>query len=242
MPEKEKEDKKKIEQKREETKKPSLWSRIKKPLLTGVMAAGLLVTPMKKAEALYTEDVMDLPPQIIKTEINKLPLGWKYLVIANKMQQKGQNAEIFTNKAIEWFTAEYNRLKIEWENAKKTNSPQLEEIENQLLKSGIGLADSYYRHGLNLSEEEAEKYWLIALGKYKEMNAVRVTILGIDSEISVYKNLIQIAKKSKQKEKLIKYSSDLKLILKNYDSFFISNEKSRSLKEKIKEIINSIEN
>ncbi|MCS7109662.1 MAG: hypothetical protein NZ903_02605, partial [Candidatus Micrarchaeota archaeon] len=80
MPEKEKEGKKRIER-GEETKqnKPSLWSRIKKPLLTGVMTAGLLIAPVKKAEGVGFRNIR-APPIYMESVIEKdkdLRTGWK---------------------------------------------------------------------------------------------------------------------------------------------------------------------
>jgi len=177
-------------------KESSLFSKLKKPLMTGVMAAGLLVTPIK-GNTVQLKDTMSPPIEYSEVYEKDYSKGWTYLLKANKIiQEKKEGSKVYYNKAIDYFENKYK--------------------QDQRAESLYVLGYSYYARTLSQKNyEDAESDFETAMQLCKEgikrfnlpiFGGLRATIL--QNRGQMYADAYQKHHILQDKEKAIKYLNE----------------------------------
>ena len=105
----------KVEKGKKEVKESKIkkaWSKVKKPLATGILAGGLLLSPVQKAESIGF-DAARTPPtyaaDIIKKEYN---IGWRFILM-EKENWKNEKSKpwLYADAAINYFKNAYEKDK-----------------------------------------------------------------------------------------------------------------------------------
>jgi len=117
MPEKEKTEMNIEKESEKESKISKVWNKIKKPLLTGVMAAGLLLSPTKKAEGVgfyYARPPPYFAAHLIEKDKDiNVRLGWVALKKGDKLGEVGRlnEGQQFLEMAVNYFKKAYEKNK-----------------------------------------------------------------------------------------------------------------------------------
>ena len=184
------------ETKKDEKPKQSLFSKLKKPLMTGVMAAGLLLTPMK-GNAVQLKDTMSPPIEYSEIYEKNYQEGWKYLLKANKIiQDKKTRSKNYYDKAIDYFE---NRYKTD-KRAESLYALGYSYYARTLSQKTYEDAESDFEMALQLSEEGIKQFKLPIFG------GLKATIL--QNRGQMYANAYQKYCSIQDKEKAIKYLND----------------------------------
>ncbi|MCX7845313.1 MAG: hypothetical protein N2312_01735 [Dictyoglomaceae bacterium] len=156
MPEKEKEEKKRIKIGEERVNKPSLWQRIKKPLAAGILAAGLLITPMKKAEGgEFDVSLGPITGEAAKEIELKYPEYWKRIIEYDKVLISTENDDQITisindveeyKKIYTEFKDDYTSYLFAYRNYQKALDSRNYKDEIKHLENVISTCDSTFTH------------------------------------------------------------------------------------------------
>ena len=111
-------EKKKKMEKEKESKLKKVWNKVKKPLLTGVMAAGLLISPAKKAEGVgfdaYRSPPVFASPLIEKDKDINVRLGWVAFKKSEKLKEEQRpriEQKPYLEMAVNYFKRAYEKNK-----------------------------------------------------------------------------------------------------------------------------------
>jgi len=95
-----------------ETKVEKAWNKIKKPLATGILAGGLLVSPIQKAESIGFTSPRDPPIYASEVIEKNYKIGWKFLLKAqDECKTKYGKPWLYTDAAINYFKNAYEKDK-----------------------------------------------------------------------------------------------------------------------------------
>ena len=128
---------------KEGSKIEKAWNKIKKPLATGILAGGLLLSPVQKAESIGFGKPRGPPTYASEVIEKEYKIGWKFLIEGRKKVQERGNSWVYYDAAINFFKNTYEKDKKPeslylWAYSvyrRAANDPTFEETEKRVMEA-----------------------------------------------------------------------------------------------------------
>lgn len=135
--------KSKKKEERKESKIKKAWDKIKKPLATGILAGGLLLSPVQKAESIGFRSPRGPPTYASEVIEKEYKIGWRFLIEGKKKVQERGNSWVYYDAAINYFKNAYEKdKKLEslylWAYSvysRAANDPTFEQTEKRVMEA-----------------------------------------------------------------------------------------------------------